>query len=269
MRVKHQLLLLLPLLGVVLSGFALEDNLRTVKNDSFAPGEVLQYKVHYGIINAGEATITVSSNLHRLHNRPCYLTTVSGKTTGSFDFFHRVRDTWSSYIDTSSMLPMRFHRNIEEGNYKRKETTDFDQVRNVAVVNDSRDEKKNQVFKVPDNVQDMVSGFYYLRTLQLDSFKPGQTVKMQGFLGDEVFDMTVTYRGVTTVDTKAGKIRAHRLTPKMPSNKLFKGEDAISVYFSDDANKIPVLFQAEMFVGSVKVNLYKYNGLQSRLNVVK
>ncbi|MBA9079694.1 MULTISPECIES: DUF3108 domain-containing protein [Rufibacter] len=269
MRLKHQLLLILPLLGLVLSGFALKDTLRTMKNDSFAPGEVLQYKVHYGIINAGEATINVSSNLQRINNRPCYLTTVSGKTTGSFDFFHRIRDTWSSFIDTSTMQPLRFHRNIEEGSYKRKETTDFDHARNVVVVNDSRDKEKNQVYKVPDNVQDMVSGFYYLRTLDLDSYKPGQTLKMSGFLGDEVFDMTVTYKGVTTVDTKAGKIRAHRLTPKMPSNKLFKGEDAISVYFSNDENKAPVLFEAEMFVGSVKVNLYKYSGLKSRLNLVK
>ncbi|WP_205501787.1 DUF3108 domain-containing protein [Rufibacter psychrotolerans] len=269
MRIKHQLLLVLPLLGLVLSGFALNDTMRTVKNDSFGPGEVLQYKVHYGIINAGEATIHVSPNLQRINNRPCYQATVSGKTTGSFDFFHRIRDTWSSYIDTSSMLPLRFYRNIEEGRYRRKETTDFNHQTNTVVVNDSRDEKKNQVFKVPDNAQDMVSGFYYLRTLDLDRYKPGQSIRMQGFLGDEVFDMTVTYKGVTTVETKAGKIRAHRLTPRMPKNKLFSGEDAISVYFSDDVNKIPVMFQAEMFVGSVKVDLYKYSGLKGRLNVVK
>ncbi|WP_242693120.1 DUF3108 domain-containing protein [Sabulibacter ruber] len=243
--------------------------MRTVKNDSFGPGEVLQYKVHYGIINAGEATIHVANNLQRINNRPCYQATVTGKTVGSFDFFHRVRDTWSSFIDTSSMLPLRFYRNIEEGRYRRKETTDFDHQKDLVTVNDSRDEKKNQVFKVPDNAQDMVSGFYYLRTLNLDSYKPGQTIKMQGFLGDEVFDMTVTYRGVTTVDTKAGKIRAHRLVPRMPRNKLFDGEDAISVYFSDDVNKIPVMFQAEMFVGSVKVDLYKYSGLKGKLNVVK
>ena len=52
----------------------------------------------------------------------------------------------------------------------------------------------------------------------------------------------------------------------MPKNKLFDGEDAISVYLSDDKNKIPVLIQAEMFVGAVKIDLYKYKGLKSRLN---
>jgi hypothetical protein len=54
----------------------------------------------------------------------------------------------------------------------------------------------------------------------------------------------------------------------MPNNKLFKGENAISVYLSDDRNKIPVLIQAEMFVGAVKVDMYKYQGLKTRLNLV-
>ncbi|AKQ44601.1 ATP-dependent exodnase (exonuclease V) alpha subunit - helicase superfamily I member [Rufibacter radiotolerans] len=269
MRVKYQLLLLIPLLGMVLSAFAIKDTMRTVKNESFGTGEVLQYKVHYGVINAGEATIQVAPGLHRINNRPTFQTSVSGKTTGSFDFFHRVRDTWTSYIDTASLLPLRFHRNIEEGNYRRKETTDFDHIGNKVVVNDSRKNHKNVTHKVPDNVQDMVSGFYYLRALNLDDFRTGQTIRLQGFLGDEIFDMNITYRGVVTVDTKAGKIKAHRLVPRMPSNKLFDGEDAITVYLSDDVNKVPVMFEAKMFVGSVKVDLYKYSGLQGKLNVVR
>ncbi|MFC6998335.1 DUF3108 domain-containing protein [Rufibacter roseus] len=269
MRHKYKLLLFIPLLGILLSAFALKESIRTVKNDSFAPGEVLQYKVHYGIITAGEATIQVSNKLQNVNGRSCYQTTVTGKSTGSFDFFHRIRDTWTSYIDTETMLPQRFYRNIEEGSYRRKETTDFDHARNIVVVNDSRDKEKNQVYKVPNNVQDMVSGFYYMRTLDLDNFKQGQTFKIQGFLGDEVFDMSMTYHGKETVDTKAGKIRAHRIVPKMPKNKLFAGEDAISVYFSDDENKIPVLFKAEMFVGSIKIDMYKYSGLKHKLNMVR
>ncbi len=60
-----------------------------------------------------------------------------------------------------------------------------------------------------------------------------------------------------------------KLVPKMPNNKIFRGEDAIKVYLSDDRNKIPVLFQAEMFVRSVKVDMYKYDGLKYKLNMAK
>ncbi|MBX0291114.1 DUF3108 domain-containing protein [Hymenobacter sp. HSC-4F20] len=263
--------LALPLAAVLTAFGPVSDATRSIPNTSFERGEVLQYKVHYGLINAAEATIEVDGAVHRVNERPCYRATVTGRTTGSFDYFLRIRDTWRSYIDTTSILPQRFFRNIEEKSYRKRETVDFDHVRDIANV-ESHKKDKNDVkrgsFKTPNNVQDLVSGFYFLRTLNYDQRRPGEVIKVQGFFDDDVFNMDVIYKGRETVETKAGVIRAIRLVPKMPSNKLFKGENAISVYLSDDRNKIPVLIQAEMFVGSVKVDMYKYKGLRNRLNLV-
>ena len=262
-------LLVLPVMSLL--AFGPSDADRSLPNKSFKSGEVLQYKVHYGLINAAEATIEIDNGLHRINDRPCYKATVTGRTTGSFDFFLRIRDTWRSYIDTTSILPQKFFRNIEENNYRKKETIDFDHVKNVAEVEKHGRDKnkvKHGTYKIPENVQDLVSGFYYLRTLNYDQRRIGEVIRVQGFFDDEVFSMDVTYKGRETVDTKAGTIRAIRLVPRMPSNKLFKGENAISVYLSDDQNKVPVLIQAEMFVGAVKVDMYKYQGLKNRLNLV-
>jgi hypothetical protein len=190
---------------------------------------------------------------------------VYGHTIGSFDFFLRIRDNWRSYIDTVSIVPQKFQRNIEEGRYRKKESVTFDHYRNLAVV----ESKQTETFKVPENVQDIVSGFYYLRTINFDKYKTGDVIKLQGFFDDEVFDFTVVYRGREIIDTKAGDIRAYKLVPKMPDNKLFAGEDAITVYLSDDKNKIPVMIKAEMLVGAIKVDLYKYSGLRYKLNLVK
>lgn len=257
-----------PVLLVLLiaSGFIFKESQRVVPQDSFSTGEVLKYKIHYGVITAAEATIDIAPGLHRINNRPCYKANVYGRTIGSFDFFLRIRDTWRSYIDTASILPQHFYRDIEEGKYRKKENVVFDHNRNIATV---EDKKGTETFKIPDNIQDIVSGFYYLRTIDFNKYKIGDVIKLQGFFDDEIFDFTVVYRGRETVDTKAGSIRAFKLVPRMPENKLFSGENAISVYLSDDKNKIPVLIQAEMFVGSVKVDLYKYNGLQYKLNTVK
>lgn len=248
-----------------------EVTVRTVPNSSFTKGETLNYKVHYGLINAAEATIVLSDDLHRVNERPCYKATVTGRTTGSFDFFLRIRDTWRSYIDTTSILPQKFFRNIEEGNYRKKETIDFDHERDMAKVESRKKDKdapKHGTYKVPDNIQDVVSGFYFLRTVNFDQRRTGEVIPVKGFFDDQVFDMDVVYKGRETVETKAGSIRAIKLVPKMPKNKLFSGENAITVYLSDDRNKIPVLIQAEMFVGSVKVDMYKYQGLKNRLNLV-
>ncbi|KUG06555.1 DUF3108 domain-containing protein [Solirubrum puertoriconensis] len=272
MKRRRWLLLSLPvLLSVGLTAFAPTEAPRTVRNESFGRGEVVQYKVHYGLINAAEATIEVSDDIHRVNDRPCYRATVTGRTNGSFDMFLKVRDTWRSYIDTASILPQRFYRNIEENSYRKRETIDFDHYRDMAAV-ESHKKNKNDVkrgsYKVPDNVQDLVSGFYFLRTVDFSNRRVGEQIKVQGFFDDEVFDMTVTYKGRQNVETKSGVVRAIRLVPRMPKNKLFRGEDAISVYFSDDRNKIPVLFEAEMFVGSVKIDMYKYSGLKHKLAMV-
>ncbi|UOQ78405.1 DUF3108 domain-containing protein [Hymenobacter sp. 5516J-16] len=263
--------LALPLAAVLTAFGPSSEPTRTVPNSSFERGEVLQYKVHYGLINAAEATIEVDDAVHRINERPCYRATVTGRTLGSFDYFLRIRDTWRSYIDTTSILPQRFFRNIEEKSYRKRETIDFDHQRDIANVESHKKDKndvKKGTFKTPNNVQDLVSGFYFLRTLNYDQRRPGEVIKVQGFFDNDVFNMDVIYKGRETVETKAGVIRAIRLVPKMPSNKLFKGENAISVYLSDDRNKVPVLIQAEMFVGSVKVDMYKYKGLRNRLNLV-
>ncbi|WP_187264169.1 DUF3108 domain-containing protein [Pontibacter beigongshangensis] len=261
----------IALLFLVMSGFVASDTLRHVPNESFSTGEVLKYKVHYGPITAAEAVIDTSPTIQYVNGRPCYKATVYGKTTSSFDFFIKIRDTWQSYIDTAAILPQRSFRNIEEGNYRKRETVDFNHYTKTAAVEMKKrnKDKHTAAHKIPANVQDIVSGFYFLRTQNYDRLKVGEKITVKGFFDEEVFDMVVTYGGRETVSTKVGNIRAIKLVPKMPSNKLFKGEDAISVYLSDDNNKIPVLIQANMFVGSVKVDLYEYKNLKHKMYLAK
>lgn len=243
---------------------------RVVPQNSFGRGETIRYRVHYGFINAAEATIETSGRLERINERPCYQATVTGRTTGSFDYFLRIRDQWRSYIDTASILPMRATRDIAEKNYRKKETVNFDHLRDLAEVHEQKkDREKRTTVKILNNAQDMVSGFYFLRTLNYERLKPGDVLKVPGFLEGDSYVLEVTFRGREITETKAGAIRTIKLTPKMPANKLFRGENAISVYLSDDKNKIPVLFQAELFVGSIKVDMYKAEGLKSRLNMAR
>ncbi|RZK41303.1 MAG: DUF3108 domain-containing protein [Hymenobacter sp.] len=238
-------------------------------NVSFKTGETIHYKVHYGLINAAEATVETSGSLDRVAERPCYKATVSGHTTGSFDFFLHIHDQWRAYIDTTSILPLRSTRDITEKGYHKKETVDFDHRRDVADVQvHDKDNPTRTPYKIPNNAQELVSGFYYLRTLHYEHMKPGEVIKMPGFFDESTFNLEVTFKGREVIETKAGTIRVLKLVPKMPSNKLFKGEEAVKIFLSDDRNKIPVLFQAEMFVGAIKVDMYKYEGLKSKLNMV-
>ncbi|MBF9239166.1 DUF3108 domain-containing protein [Hymenobacter sp. BT683] len=246
------------------------DAVRSIPQSSFGRGEVIRYTVHYGLINGGEATVETAGSLERVNDRPCYKATVSGRTTGSFDFFLRIRDQWRAYIDTTSILPLRSQRDIAEKNYRKKETVTYDHINDLAEVEvHNKNTPKRTTVKVANNTLELVSGFYYLRTFDFNKMRVGEVIKVPGFLDGDNFMLEVTYKGRQIVETLAGDIHTFKLVPKLPNNKLFRGENAISVYLSDDRNKIPVLFQAEMFVGTVKVDMVKYQGLKSPLNRVR
>lgn len=254
-------------LAIFLMGFGGAQQYRTVKNASFRRGETLNYRLHYGFINAGEAVMEISDKIHLVNNRPCYQIDVQGKSTGMFDYILRIRDTWGTYMDTSAMLPHRAYRYIEEGKYRKNETTDFDHFKDSAVVKvfdkkNSNLEKSKKSYRIPENSQDMISGYYYLRTFDYNKMAVGQIIDLSGFFEDTNYNFKVRYLGREVLDTDLGKMKAIILQPMMPENDLFDGEDAIKLWISDDKNKIPLKVQAEMFVGAVEIDItgYKIDG---------
>ena len=56
--------------------------------------------LYVNMVRAGET----SGALDRVAERPCYRATVSGHTTGSFDFFLHIRDQWRSLWITATVL---------------------------------------------------------------------------------------------------------------------------------------------------------------------
>lgn len=245
---------------VFVSSFIGTDTYRKINNSSFEAGEELQFRVHYGFINAGEATIDIGKTLYKVNDRVCYRVNVFGRSVGAFDMVLRIRNTYRSYIDTTAIIPHRFYVNIQEGKYRKEENVYFDHHKH-KVKSEEKDESKE--FDVPKNVQDIISGYYFLRTVDFSRLRVGDTVKVNAFFDDEVYDFKVKYRGKGEVETKFGKIKAIKITPVMPANKLFDGDGSIRVWLSDDANKIPVKVEADMFVGKVELDLKKYKGLKA------
>lgn len=239
-----------------------ENEYRVIPNTSFVRGEVIEYKAHYGFVNAADGTMIIDEELHTINGRPCFKIDVFGRSTGVFDLFMRIRDNWGTYLDTAAIVTQKSYRIIEEGKYRKNEVVNFDHENNLAKVH-TFDNKKEQwrpveTYKVPNNVQDIVSGYYYIRTLKFDTLNSGDIIKIDAFFDDKVYDFEVRFLGRELVDTKIGKIRSVVIAPIMPENKLFKGEDAIKVWISDDINKVPLKIKAQMFVGAVEIDIQSY-----------
>ncbi len=251
------------------------DIYKIVKNESFSRGEQLHYKMSYGILNIGKGTVKIHENFFRVNDRQCFKLEVFGKTVGLVDWVADVDDQWGAYIDTAAIVPHISYRKIREGKYKKDEITNFDHVRQKIEVKQidqktgKYKEPKYYDYEKPAQMRDMIAGFLYLRTLDLSKVQIGDSIKVSGFFEDEFYKMHIIYQGKSTIKTKVGKVRCVVFKPVMPDNKVFDGENSITVWFSDDKNRIPIKVSAKMFIGSAGVELTSYGALRNPLNLVK
>ena len=228
-----------------------------IRNRSFNNGENITLVVFYnalGIyVNAGTANFNLSQE--KLGTNPVYHIVGTGVTNSSYDWIFKVRDRYETYIDTATLKPYKFIRNVQEGNYKKYENITFNHTANTALSTDG-------VYKVPNCVQDIISAIYYARNINFDDYKSGDKIPFSMFMDNEVYNMYIRYLGKETIKTRYGKFRAIKFKPLLVKGNMFEGGEKMVVYVSDDENKIPVRIESPLVVGSVKVDMMSYKNLR-------
>ncbi|MFZ9942054.1 MAG: DUF3108 domain-containing protein [Bacteroidia bacterium] len=256
-----RLIILGAILSIATTSWA-QNTLRTVPNRAFQTGEVLDYRIHYGLIDAGEARLQVKPTTQKVGNRMAFHVVGTGRTLGAFDWFFKVRDRYESYIDTEALIPWIFIRRVDEGGYVKNQDVTFDHYKRTAKSNTA-------TIPVPEDVQDLVSAFYYARTIDFASATPGQIFPIKAYLDDEVFPMNIKYLGKEEVKTKLGTFRCIKFRPMLLQGRVFKEEEDMTVWVTDDLNRIVVRAQAEILVGSIKMDLKGFSGLANPLSSKK
>lgn len=252
--------------ALVLFGFsnkvvAPSDSFCGIKNIAFKVDEEVSFTVYYAVAglyaNAGTATFT--SKLETINNRPVYHITGEGKTNGSYDWFYKVRDKYETYIDTATMQPLKFVRNVNEGGYKKYQNITFNKTANTAIATDG-------VFKVPACVQDVVSAMYYARNIDFSKLQPEDKIPFSMFLDNEVYNMYIRYVGREEIKTRYGKFMALKIKPLLLKGQIFEGGENMTVWVSDDANHIPVRVESPLVVGKVKIDMMSHANLRHPLS---
>jgi len=231
-----------------------------IHNTAFQAGETSTYTVYYTLgvfIAAGEASFVI--NRENLNNKPVYHITGEGKTYSFYDSFFRVRDKYETFIDTASLQPLKFIRNVDEGGYKKYENVTFNRQTNTAVTN-------NGVFKTPDCIQDVVSAIFYARNINFNKYKVDDKIPFTMFLDNENYNLYIRYMGKETIKTKYGKFRAIKFKPLLVKGTIFEGGEKMLVWVSDDANHLPLRVESPISVGSIKVDMMNYKNLRYPLS---
>ena len=233
------------------------DDFCGIRNNSFHTGESLSLIVFYNAlglyVNAGTANLTINSEV--LFNKPVYHIVGTGATNSSYDWIFKVRDRYETYMDTATLQPYKFIRNVDEGGFKKYENITFNHAANTAITTQG-------VYKIPGCIQDVVGAMYYARNIDFNKYKPGDKIPFFLFLDNEVYNMYIRYEGKTTVKTRYGKFRAIKFKPLLVKGTIFEGGERMTVYVSDDGNKIPLRIESPLLVGSVKVDMMSYDNLR-------
>ena len=248
------------ILTLTLSKFIASAQELPLKKDAvFQDGEVLSYKLKYGFITAAEATIKVLNSDLKFDNKPTYKLTVDAETSGTFDVFYKVRDHYDSYIDKTDLLPYFYQENIREGSYKRQDKARFTQNAKKVVSN-------RGTFTTPTTQTfDLVSAYYFARSLDITKLKTGDKFKLNYFLGDEISALEIEYIGKETVKSKLGNIRCLKFSPSIKPGRIFKKDSRLYLWVTDDGNRVPVKAQVEILVGAVTMELKSASGLKYAL----
>lgn len=263
--IQARILLFLFLVPPLLSWQKLDA--QCVENKSFQPGEVLSYLVYYnwGIIwiNAGWVKFRVAETQY--NNQAVYYLDGTGASHKSYDWLYKVRDTYKTYVDKETMMPLWFHRKNYEGGWEVDNKYTFDWENKQVFTNRKNSNLPQTADTVPlkDCTYDVLSLIYYFRNIEYEGLEVNDTIPVRAIIDNENFDLYIRYLGIETIkDRNGNKYRCRKFSALLVEGTIFKGGEDLYVWATDDENKMPVLVEAKILIGSVKAYIYAYKGLK-------
>ena len=231
-------------------------------NEAFKAGESLSYRLHYGIIDAGVAVIEVMPEIKDFGGHKVYHIIGNGYSKGTFNWFFKVKDRFESYIDKDALVPWYFMRRCDEGGYIINQDYLFNHYAKKVDVGDGKK------YDVPDGIQDMLSSFYYARNLDFTNAKEGTIYEIPSFVDKQTWTLKIKYVGKETISTDIGKYRCLKFRPLIQTGRIFKKEEDLNVWITDDKNHIPLRAQAKILVGSIKMDITSCKNLANATSKV-
>ena len=232
--------------------------LRQMTNNAFTVGEKLTFDISFGPITAGQAIMSIPDYRY-VNGRKTFETRVEAASASGFDWFFKVRDRYETYMDVEGIFPWRFEQHVREGTYSRDYNAFFDPETKTAETSDG------QKFDTPQYVHDIVSAFYYVRTLDMTHSRKGDVIRMENFFDGKTHPLDVRVLGHQQVETDAGTFECSVIEPMVVEGGLFKSEGSIKIWLTDDENHLPVKMSSKILIGEIEAKLTKYEGVRGPL----
>ncbi len=250
----------------ILKGQEIDVSNHVEKIVPFKAGEWFGFRIHYGIFNASYATLSLTQDT--INGIPVIHAKGYGKTTGLARWLFKVEDHYESFFDEKKIIPYHFVRDIYEGGYTKDLEIDFDHIQQLAHVNNKKNQKR-EAFRIEKNTQDILSAFYYLRTFYPErNMMVGDDFEINMFFDNENYHFKLKFLGKERLSTKFGKIKCVKFRPVVQSGRVFKEQESVTLWVSDDKNRIPLKVKADLAIGSLEIDLENFKNVKFPFNVL-
>ena len=202
---------------------------KSTKNEKhpYKSGEYLKWRVSYGFINAGFATLSL--NKSEINNKKYYYAVGKGWSTGIVRAFFKIEDRYESYFDPETMRPFRFIREINEGGHWKHREMEFNPDSKKVTVKDFKTNRTTD-HRITKEVHDMISSFYSIRETQFKKLSVGDEVRKDLFFDFEIFPFKIRVLGKQTMKTKFGYIDCIKIRPYVQSGKVFREKESVTMW---------------------------------------
>ncbi len=220
------------------------------QNYNFPNGQSYVYGVEWHLFNAGAATVTLSLDGGQEH------VTAVANSAGVVNALFKVQDRFEAFFDPHTFCSLRVSRNTQEGPRSRQTELRFDYSRHKSVLDEKNlktGEQKHVENDLPSCVTDVVSGFYYLASLPLQS---GNNYTFPINDGNKTTEVTAHVEGREQVKVPAGTFQTVRVRAEAISGAL-QGKGTVWAWFTDDANHTPVQMRSKLGWGTLLFRLQR------------
>jgi len=216
-------------------------------------GETLDYDISWGFISAGKARMLV-----RKTGNENELEIISRAWNHSFFKMLTVDDTVKSTVTADSLMPKVFNQRIKEGSYIRNALTIYNFKAKKAYIKDTA--YKAEEFKhgldtaitLKGDERCILSAFYLARTFKME---PGDTVYFNAIGGKKKYPLKVICHRREEIKTAFGKRNCLVIEPIILGDGLFKAKGKLTIWLTDDDERLPVVMKSEIAIGSIKASL--------------
>jgi hypothetical protein len=237
----------------------------------FGSGEEVTYHAYYNWgfvwINAGKVTFAIDDSAWK--GKKAWHIWSYGATYKAYDLLFKVRDSLDVWVDPSSLQPFEFHRKTNEGSYTAHHHYLFDADKQQVNASISKRDSayRDTTFIWPECSFDLLSMVYHARNIDFLLYQEGDRIPITMIVDGEVYNLYIRYLGKESVKDQSGReFRCLKFSPLLVEGTIFEDGENMFVWVTDDKNRIPIIVEAKILVGSVKAVFVNARGLKNPMD---